>query len=478
MSPRRRPAAGCPSAQRDGGRIGVSRRGWFIVPAAFLLAFVVDAGAAPAPIVRTRIAPAAVTIGQPVTLTVDVLVPTWFGGAIEYPAALAVPDAVAKLSDERVVNLNERVGGDNYAGMSRNYVIVPQKAGAFDVPAVTLRVPYAVDGKTVFADLKTTPQHFDARLPAGAADLGYFISTHSYRLTQDVAPALANLKVGDAVTRTIAQRATDLAPMFLPALRFEPVDGLELYPAEPVLSEQRGERGAAAVATRVDAVTYVLAKPGRYRLPGVSIGWFDPGRAAMRRAEVPELIFDVAPAPAGVANAAATAPQRSRAPPSLVERVAGSWRYAVAGVSLLVLTTLAWRWLLPGVRRRLGERRARRAASEAVAFRRLDAAAREGDPAAVRCAATAWVARVADGEETTLAAFVSRNGDDRLATQLATLDRLLYGTSAENRLALSLPAFVQGLAAARQLRSRALRATGTRRGVIAPLNPGASVRPR
>ena len=99
--------------------------------------------------IRTRIAPASVIIGQPVTLAIDILVPTWFGGGIEYPATVAIPDAIAKLSDERPVNLNERIGDASYAGMSKNYVIVPQKAGAFEVPAIAIRVPYAVDGKTV-----------------------------------------------------------------------------------------------------------------------------------------------------------------------------------------------------------------------------------------------------------------------------------------------------------------------------------------
>ena len=92
-----------------------------------LAALAAQAHAAGAPIVRTRIAPASVTIGQPVTLTIDVLVPTWFGGGIEYPPALAVPDAVATLSDERAVNLGERIGGESYAGMTKTYVIVPRR---------------------------------------------------------------------------------------------------------------------------------------------------------------------------------------------------------------------------------------------------------------------------------------------------------------------------------------------------------------
>ena len=297
--------------------------------ALLLAAIAFAAVAAGGPVVRTRLAPASVVIGQPVTLAIDILVPTWFGGAIDYPPTIALPGAVAKLSDERPVNLNERIGDASYAGMTKNYVIVPQQAGAFDVPAITIRVPYSVDGKTVEAEVRTAPQHFEARLPAGAENLGYFIATRSYRLTQQVEPSkLASLKVGDALVRRITQRATDFAPMLLPALTFEAIDGLELYPAEPVLDEQGGERGAVRIATRTDAVTYVLAKPGHYRLPGLRIGWFDPGTSAMRWAEAPELAFDVAPNPAALAappEEAKALPIKESRPGLLRQR----WREAV-----------------------------------------------------------------------------------------------------------------------------------------------------
>src|SRR5438874_6615113 len=123
-----------------------------------LLATFAISAAAGGPVVRTRIAPASVVMGQPVTLAIDILVPTWFGGAIEYPPTIAIPDAIAKLSDEHPVNLNERIGDASYAGMTKTYVIVPQKARAFEVPAFAIRVPYSIDGKTVTVEVRTTPQ--------------------------------------------------------------------------------------------------------------------------------------------------------------------------------------------------------------------------------------------------------------------------------------------------------------------------------
>ena len=307
-----------------------------------LLATFAISAAAGGPVVRTRIAPASVVIGQPVTLSIDILVPTWFAGGIDYPPTITIPEVVAKLSDEHSVNLNERIGDASYAGMTKTYVIVPQKAGAFEVPSITIRVPYSVDGKTVMADVRTLPQRFEARLPAGGADLGYFIATRSYRLTQQAEPSkLAGLKVGDALTRKITQRATDLAPMFLPALKFDGVDGLEIYPADPVLEERGGERGAARVATRTDTATYVLAKPGHYRLPGLRIGWFDPTQAAMRWADVPELAFDVAPDPALVADAPAVTVAQSHSTPTRFAALAAKWREVLLTVLLLLTAGLA-----------------------------------------------------------------------------------------------------------------------------------------
>ena len=63
-----------------------------------------------------------VVVGQPVTLSVDVLVPTWFTRAPVYPA-LEIPGAIAVLSDARPVNLSERIAGDGgvipYLGLAR-----------------------------------------------------------------------------------------------------------------------------------------------------------------------------------------------------------------------------------------------------------------------------------------------------------------------------------------------------------------------
>ena len=337
---------------------------------ALLLAMLAIDATAGGPIVRTRIAPASVVIGQPVTLAIDILVPTWFGGAIEYPPTIAIPDAVAKLSDEHSVNLNERIGDASYAGMTKTYVIVPQKARSFDVPAITIRVPYAVDGKNVTAEVRTIPQRFEARLPAGAKDLGYFIATRSYSLTQQAEPAkFTGLKVGDALTRRITQRAIDLAPMFLPALNFAAIDGLEIYPAAPVLNEQGGERGAPRVATRTDAATYVLAKAGRYRLPGLRIGWFDPGQAAMRWAEVPDLAFEVAPNPTLAANVPVAIVAQPVATAARFAGLAAKWKEVLAATLLLLAALLALRWLAPTAQRRVREWRIQRATSEAAAFR-------------------------------------------------------------------------------------------------------------
>lgn len=395
---------------------------------ALLLAALADrATAAGGPVIRTRIAPASVAIGQPVTLAIDVLVPTWFGGAIDYPPTIAIPDTVAKLSDERPVNLNERIGDASYAGMTKNYVIVPQKAGAFEVPAFSIRVPYAVDGKTVVAEVRTAPQRFEARLPAGAADLGYFIATRSYRLVQQLDPVkLGALKVGDAVTRTITQRATDFAPMFLPALTFEPIAGLELYPAEPVLAETGGERGAARIATRTDAVTYVLAKAGRYRLPGLRIGWFDPGQAVMRWAEVPELAFEVAPNPA-LRPASAGDPRAMPVKAAPFALFGGRWREAVTlAIGVLLLGALSWR-LVPPARRRLRDARRRRAASEAAAFRQLRSAIRGADASAIRGALTRWAELATPcGTGASLSRFADAPCAAALVVQTDALDRQLY----------------------------------------------------
>ncbi|MFB3041976.1 MAG: hypothetical protein ACE1ZS_09335, partial [Candidatus Poribacteria bacterium] len=143
----------------------------------FCVAGVVDWASAQQPILRVRVEPRTVVVGEPVKVTVDVLVPTWFTKAPTYPR-LEIPGAIAVLRKGPSLNLIERIDGDTWAGISRSYLVYSQEQKLYTLPPAEVEVIYAREGtqSSQPVRLKFPPRTFEARIPDEAAGLDYFIA--------------------------------------------------------------------------------------------------------------------------------------------------------------------------------------------------------------------------------------------------------------------------------------------------------------
>ena len=131
------------------------------------------------PIVRARVeTETPVMVGETVTLSVEVLTPSWFPRAPQFPAALQVENAVAVFDESFRTNLSERIDGDSWSGIRRHYLVYPQLAGAYTVPPIQVEVVYALPNARPSEPLTLTghPLSFEARVPPEAAGLDYFIA--------------------------------------------------------------------------------------------------------------------------------------------------------------------------------------------------------------------------------------------------------------------------------------------------------------
>jgi hypothetical protein len=441
-------------------------------PAA-LLALVIGVpgilAAEPRPIVYTSLSPRSVTVGQPVSLTVDVFVPSYFLGAPRFPT-LEVKDAVVVFLETGGVNLNERVGEQDYAGQRRSYLIYPQRAGKYEVPPVEVKVKYAIEGKASPPTPATGKGgSFTATIPASARGLPYFIATPSFQLSGTVEPALEGLRVGDSFERTITMTATEAFAMMLPPLEFPALDGLGVYPAQPQASDSSGERGATRVAKRVESVTYLLRKQGQYRLPKLEIAWWDTYSKQLRRAELPELVFDVAANPGLKADIPLPADPSLQPPPPDPWK---PWREALrrhgprALLGLLILA-LVYRVFRARIHAAIRGHRARvreRAESPEAYLERVRQAAQAG-PAALLAATYRYLDRRQDGTEgaARLDRFAVASADAAFSGLAEALVRAAL--SAAER-APSGEAFAEALA-----RAASPRSDPPAPGALEPLNP-------
>ncbi|MEW6440289.1 MAG: hypothetical protein AB1640_05065 [bacterium] len=390
------------------------------------------------PLVRARLEGSAeVWVGQTVALEVEVIVPTWFTSAPAFPQ-LEVENAVA-LSPEGAVNFVVRSGGNSFAAQSRSYLICTQAGGGYTVPAIKVGVSYALpDGSPSPPKLLASPPvRFAARMPPGAEKAKYFLTTESFQISQSLSGKADALEVGDSLTRTVTMTAENTVGMSLPPLRFEAPEGIRLYPGTPKIAET-AERGTLA-ATRTETATYVPEREGKYRLPEITVFWWDPTTKEMNEASLPAVEMNVQAAsgqsPELFASSQADEAQGRAAGTGPHRRLRGILRWAVPLVAAFLLWLLLRRVLaLRGLSWRgyLTERRRRRAEAETTYFKQFQRASLSDEPSAVLRHLMRWLDRTAaEPAPPTLRQFAAGSGLPELSKRARQLNDLLFAGKAE-----------------------------------------------
>ncbi|MGE1391105.1 hypothetical protein [Pseudomonas aeruginosa] len=224
--------------------------------------------------VRSRLQPAeTVLVGGTLNLQVDLLVDTWFTAAPQFPT-LIMDGALVSEPRSEAPHLNERIEGKPFFGVRFVYRITPQEARRFDVPALAIQVRAGQGSglQTVHAPVSS----FVARQPVGSGpEDGARLVARRVTLSQEVRHSHEPLRIGDSITRRLRIQAEGTQTMLIPAPAFAEVKGLRRYVHTPSLAPLSDGRGSVRGGEREDAVTYVVAETGRFRLPPVYLRWWD-----------------------------------------------------------------------------------------------------------------------------------------------------------------------------------------------------------
>lgn len=227
------------------------------------------------PIVRTEFTETTAIPGQPLTLRITVLVPTWMPQPPVFPS-FEVPNVLVRLPSRASTSVSERVDGETWSGVSRAYRLYPMTGGRFVIPAQPISLTYA-DPDTrapIPFSLETEEVRFSGLIPDNARDVVPFIAAESLTLEQIIDGTPDTLSPGDAVIRKVIAKVGGVSPMFLPSILTVPEqEGLSVYAREPVLSES-DNRGVLS-GTREETLTYVPSHGGRFRAPPVTIKWYN-----------------------------------------------------------------------------------------------------------------------------------------------------------------------------------------------------------
>lgn len=248
---------------------------WLLAITCIMLPLAVTAQSSTAPVLRMQLDKATAAPGETIQLRITLLAPTWFPKPPEYPS-FEIPNLIVRLPEDASYPISERVDGDTWSGVARDYSLQPMVAGNFRIPARTIVVTYAdpATSKPVTRQLETDEVLFASRVPAGAGDLKPFVAARSLVLKQEIDGDTLDLSPGDAFKRTVSARISGAAPVFLPRL-IQPLQAgyLSAYPDEARVGEKL-ENGEP-VGERIEQVTYVVGSGGSLVVPPIELRWWN-----------------------------------------------------------------------------------------------------------------------------------------------------------------------------------------------------------
>ncbi|HEX4550186.1 hypothetical protein [Pseudomonas sp.] len=228
-------------------------------------------------------------VGGLVELQVDVLTDTWFTSAATLPA-LKLDGALVTPPDGQAQHLNQTIDGQSFSGLRYSYLITPNVAKRYDIPALTVS---ATPGQaTTPLSAQSQPLHFSAAQPPGFNPGETPLVASDLRLSQSVINATTPLKVGDSITRQLTLQADGVLAMVLPAPSMADIAGLSRYPQTPQITALDDGRGSVLGGQRIDAETYRIDKAGAYTLPAIAVKWWDVKSRQTRSAQVPAVTFE------------------------------------------------------------------------------------------------------------------------------------------------------------------------------------------
>jgi len=214
---------------------------------------------------------------------------------------LEMPDTVIQMIG--TPNQYEKlVDGVRYGVYEKQYALFPQRSGTLEIPDIMFRGE-VTDGSSnyVFRNLNTRTitsyaegysvavREKPANYPVDAVWLPASNITIRERWDND----FSNVRVGDALMRTIELEANGLDGAALPPIELPTVPTVNNYPEPPEIS--RSYVGGNIVGQRIQMNSMLVTEVGTIRVLGVTLPWFDIDTEEVKYATIEDTAIRVGP---------------------------------------------------------------------------------------------------------------------------------------------------------------------------------------
>lgn len=318
------------------------------------------------------------------------------------------------------MNFSERREGDTWIGIERRYQLYPAQSGVINIPSVMLRA--RVRNADGVSDVSATSAALtrQVRVPPEIAAVAQVVVTSKMTVQQQWEPDVNELKVGEAIQRTLRMTAENTTAMLLPTLSAVDIKGLAQYPGQPQLDD-RDVRGSVTAA-RTDSMTYLFERAGRFTLPDVTLYWWHPETRELHTEVLPGYLCVVSDNPALAAAASSVEESEKTA----VKTPKQPLRWFLAFLCVGVLLWVLLRTFGSRVRQRWTAWQQARAESEPALFRNFERACAQNDPHQALQTLRHWLDRSL-GTDWTLEGFCARVDVPTLQQNIEALNAYLFG---------------------------------------------------
>ena len=359
------------------------------------------------PIVRVKLSPDSVTVGEATNLRVTVLVPTWFASPPVFPS-FEIANAITRLPPDSSFPTSERVGNETWSGIVRDYRVYPLLGATYRMSGQRMLIRYAnPGGQPLNADITIPDIVLRATVPPGAENLQPYIAGRELQLSQTIRGDTTSLQPGEAVVIVYTAELDGMPAVFLPPLAANvDIEGVSIYADTPVVEE-------GSPARRNEKLTLVFESGGTFTLPAIGLDWWNVTTGTIEHSSVAAVSFSVAGTMATGTSMRTTNRLSAMA-----------WLVLLAAVLAAVLLT---RRRIPTLTRRLHAALEAHRQSEKYAFNELRGTLRQGNSKAVYHAMTLWLERLDTGMD--LRRFGAVYGTDALNAAINQLSGAAYSAS-------------------------------------------------
>ncbi|WMS91835.1 BatD family protein [Pseudoalteromonas sp. HL-AS1] len=186
----------------------------------------------------------------------------------------------------------ELVDGKRYLVITREYLIQPQKSGAYTIAGPAFQGRVQQNYRQLEVSALGDDQQVEIK-PIPSDYKGAWLPSELVNLDEEWQPNDNTVEVGTPITRTITLTALGVTKEQLPEISMPTIDGIRSYPDKK--ENNNAVRDGRVVSQQMASYALLPQKPGTYTLPEIKLPWFNTKMNRISVATLPKRTITVTP---------------------------------------------------------------------------------------------------------------------------------------------------------------------------------------